>query len=170
MRHKVAGRKLGRDTNHRKMLRRNLISDLFRYDKIKTTEAKAKAVRGQAEKMITMARNRGDADRLIELAEDAKQDELRQIVTNGQAGRLLRYAEAKDQDGLEREARAIAAHARRLVGRHITSREVLQRLFDEIAPRYVSRPGGYTRIVRLGQRKGDAAEMVMLALVEEAGK
>ena len=76
MRHKVAGRRLGRDTKHRKHLRRNLISQLFTYEKIKTTQAKAKSIRAQAEKMITLARNRGDAERLIELAEDGKEEEL----------------------------------------------------------------------------------------------
>jgi len=167
MRHKVFGRGLARTANHRKMLMRNLISDLFRHEKIKTTEAKAKAVRGKAEKLITLARNRGDAERLIELAEDGNEEMLRQLVTDAQAARLLRMHEEKDADGLEREARAIAVHAQRIVGRTITDRSVLERLFRDIAPRYVERPGGYTRIVRLGFRKGDAAELVMLQLVEE---
>ncbi len=167
MRHRVAGRGLSRDTNHRKMLRRNLISDLFRYDKIKTTTAKAKAIRGKAEKLITLARNRGDAERLIELAEDGDEETLRQLVTDGQAARLLRLHADNDADGLEREAHAIAVHAQRLVARTITDREILDRLFHEVAPRYLGRPGGYTRIVRLGFRKGDAADMVMLQLVEE---
>lgn len=167
MRHRVMGRTLSRDTNHRKMLRRNLICDLFRHDKIKTTEAKAKAVRGKAEKLITLARNRGDAERLIEMAEDGNEEGLRGLVTNAQAARLLRWHNDKDADGLEREAHAIAVHAQRIAGRTITDRAVLERLFRDIAPRFVERPGGYTRIVRLGLRKGDAAEMVMLQLVEE---
>lgn len=167
MRHRIAGRGLSRDTNHRKMLRRNLISDLFRHDKIKTTEAKAKAVRGDAEKLITLARNRGDAERLVELAEDGNEEVLRMLVTDAQAARLLRLHSDKDADGLEREAHAITVHAQRLVARMITDREVLDRLFHDIAPKYVNRPGGYTRIVRLGLRKGDAAEVVMLQLVEE---
>ncbi len=166
MRHRVAGRRLGRDTNHRKQLRRNLISELFRHGKIRTTEAKAKAIRSQAEKMITLARNRGDAERLMELAEDRDEATLRRLLTDAQANRLLRLVEAGDDEGLEREARAIAVHAQRLVGRDIHDRDVLFTLFHDIAPRYVNRPGGYTRIVRLGPRKGDAAEMVYLMLVE----
>jgi large subunit ribosomal protein L17 len=167
MRHRVAGRRLGRDTDHRKMLRRNLISELFRHEKIKTTEAKAKAIRSQAEKIITLARNRGDAIRLIELAEDGEGETLHRLLTDAQANRLLRAAQTGDDTELEREANAIAVHARRLVARDITDREVLGKLFDDIAPRYVERPGGYTRIVKLGYRKGDAAKVVMLMLVEE---
>jgi len=167
MRHKIAGRSLGRSTNHGKMLRRNLITDLFRHDKIKTTEAKAKAIKAQAEHFVTLARNRGDAERLQELAEDRDEATLRSLLTDGQVNRLLALVEADDADGLERETRAIAAHAQRLIARDITDREVVYRLFHDVAPRYVNRPGGYTRIVRLGKRKGDAAEMVMLALVED---
>ena len=167
MRHRVAGRSLGRDTNHRKMLRRNLISDLFRHEQIKTTEAKAKAVRAQAEKFITLARNRGDAERLVELAEDHKEEDLRLLLTDGQVARLLRLSDSKETEQIETLARSIAAHAQRLVARDITDRAVLNKLFHEIAPRYISRPGGYTRITRLGARRGDAAQMVMLSLVEE---
>jgi large subunit ribosomal protein L17 len=167
MRHRVAGRRLGRDTNHRKQMRRTLISQLFRYEKIKTTEAKAKAIRSRAEKMITLARNRGDYERLMELAEDGQEETLRSLLTDAQANRLLRLAEAKDTAGLEREAKAIVAHAQRLIARDIPRREDIYRLFHDIAPRYVERPGGYTRIVRLGPRKGDAAEMVMLSLLGE---
>lgn len=167
MRHRVTGRSLGRDTNHRKMLRRNLITDLFRYETIKTTEAKAKAIRGQAEKIITLARNRGDAERLVELAEDGKGEDLRLLLTDAQTARLLRLSEDKESDKLEVEARAIASHAQRLVARSITDRAIVNKLFHEIAPRYISRPGGYTRIDRLGIRHGDAAEMVKLSLIEE---
>lgn len=167
MRHRVAGRRLGRDTDNRKLLRRNLITELFRHDKIKTTEAKAKAIRAQAEKMITLARNRGDAQRLIELAEDREEETLNRLLTKNQARQLLSLAEADDMESLEREAGAIAVHARRLIARDITDKEILGRLFEDIAPRYIDRPGGYTRLVKLGYRKGDAAKMVMLMLVEE---
>jgi large subunit ribosomal protein L17 len=89
------------------------------------------------------------------------------MLTDGQVNRLLVLIDAGDQEGLERETRAIASHAQRLIARDITDRAVVNRLFHDVAPRYVNRPGGYTRILRLGRRKGDAAEMVMLALVEE---
>ncbi len=162
MRHKVAGRRLGRGTNERKMLRRNLIIQLFQHEKIRTTEAKAKAIRGQAEKLITLARNRGDAGRIVELVEDQNEETLLTMLTDAQVRRLMTVT----GDDLEREARAISVHAQRLAAREITDRDVLSKLFSDIAPRYVGRPGGYTRIVRLGQRKGDAAQMVQLSLVE----
>lgn len=167
MRHKVAGRRLGRDMDHRKMMRRNLITELFRHEKIKTTEAKAKAIRGQAEKMITLARNRGDALRLIELAEDGDAEALGSLLTKAQAARLIREAEDGDAESLEREAYAIAAHAQRLIARDITDREIVNKLFHIIAPRYVERPGGYTRIVKTGYRHGDAAKTAIIMLVEE---
>lgn len=166
MRHKMAGKKLGRSTKQRKQLRRTLINQLFHYEKIKTTEAKAKAIKGQAEKIITLARNRGDANRLIELAEDGNEETLLQLLTDTQAANLLGLAKDGDNAGLEREAKSIAVHAQRIAAREITNRDTLQKLFQDIAPRYVGRPGGYTRIVKLGQRKGDAAEMVQISLVE----
>jgi len=117
MRHRVAGRKLGRSSAHRKALFRNLVTDLFRHEQIRTTEAKAKAIRPQAERLITLAR-RGDL------------------------------------------------HARRLAARDVQDPDILQKLFDELAERYEDREGGYTRIYKLGPRKGDAAPVVLISLVE----
>lgn len=117
MRHRVAGRRLGRSVGHRRALYRNLITELFRHERIRTTEAKAKAVQAEAEKLITVA---------------------------------------KRQD----------VHARRQVAAVLTDDAVTKRLIDEVAPRYLERPGGYTRVVHLGQRLGDGAQMVLLTLVE----
>jgi large subunit ribosomal protein L17 len=167
MRHRVAGRRLGRDTKQRKALRRAQIRQLFEHEKIKTTVAKAKSLRSPAEKLITIARNRGDAERLIELAEDGDQETLRRLLTENQTARLLQMAQDGDDEGLSREAHAIAVHAQRLVAREITDKAVLYKLFHDIAPRYVDRPGGYTRIVKAGYRKGDSAEMAYIMLVEE---
>lgn len=125
MRHRVAGRRLGRSSGQRKALRRSMITDLFRHERIRTTSAKARAIRGAAEKLITLSK-RGNA-----------------------AG----------------EAKLV--HARRLAAARLNDPEVVKKLFDEIAPRYAERPGGYTRILKLGPRSGDAAEMVLLELVEE---
>ena len=126
MRHQVAGYKLGRSKGARIALRRNLIKQLFTHERITTTRAKAEAVRGEAERIITIAR---------------------------------RSAEAQD---------AAKVHARRLVASKLgCGNEVVKKLFDDIAPRFASRNGGYTRMLKLGLRQGDAAEMVMLELVEE---
>jgi large subunit ribosomal protein L17 len=125
MRHQISGYKLGRTTSARNGLRRILIKQLFTHERIQTTRAKAAAIRGEAERMITIARNSADKDD------------------------------------------AAKVHARRLVAARLGSNDMLKRLFDEIAPRFATRPGGYTRVIRLGPRKGDAAEMVVLELVEE---
>ncbi len=125
MRHKVAGRKLGRSSAQRTALRRNLMTEFFRHERIRTTRAKADAIRGESERLITSAK-KGNA------AGDSK-----------------------------------AVHARRRAASRLNDPEMVKKLFDEIAPRYASRGGGYTRIVRLGPRPGDAADMVLLELVEE---
>ena len=117
MRHKVAGRKLGRDTGHRRAMYRNLVTDLLDYEKITTTEAKAKEVRGLAEKMITLGKKGG-------------------------------------------------LHSRRQALSFIIDKKVAEKMFAELAPRYAERPGGYTRITKLGPRLGDGAAMVQLELVK----
>lgn len=116
MRHRKKGRQLSRTASHRRATLRNLATALFLHGRIRTTTAKAKELRGYAERLITLAR-RGDL------------------------------------------------HSRRLVARRIQDREVAGRLFDDIAPRYRERPGGYTRIIKLGHRKGDAAEISIIELV-----
>jgi large subunit ribosomal protein L17 len=127
MKHGVAGRKLGRNAAQRKALWRGLITELFRYDRISTTEAKARSVRGDAEHLITVAK--------------------RSMAEGGNP-----------------------VHARRMAARTITDPDVTKRLFDVVAPRFVERPGGYTRIVRIGPRLGDGAEMVVLELVERGAQ
>ncbi len=117
MRHRKAGRKLGRSSGHRHALYRNLVTELLRHERIKTTEAKAKAIQPKTEKLITL----------------------------GKRGTL---------------------HARRLAAGRLNDPEVVSKLFDEIAPRYPDRAGGYTRILKLGHRQGDNAPMVFIELVE----
>ncbi len=123
MRHRVAGKKLSRSTGHRQALFRNLTTELLRHGKIRTTEAKAEAIRPSAEKLITIAKR-----------------------------------------GLKDEGYAL--HARRLVAARLNDPQVVKKVFEEIAPRYLERPGGYTRVLKLGRRQGDGAEMVLLELVE----
>jgi large subunit ribosomal protein L17 len=125
MRHQVSGYRLGRSSGARLALRRNLIKQFFTHERIQTTKAKAAAIRGEAERLITIARNSADAS-------DAEK-----------------------------------VHARRLVTTKLGDNQVINRLFDEIAPRFANRNGGYTRILKLGPRMGDSAEMVILELVEE---
>lgn len=117
MRHKVAGRNLSRSSSHRRALYRNLVTDLLGYEKITTTEAKAKEVRGLAEKMITL----------------------------GKAGDI---------------------NARRQALAFIIDNKVTEKVFNDLALRYAERPGGYTRIIKLGSRVGDGANVVQLELVE----
>jgi large subunit ribosomal protein L17 len=119
MRHRKDGFKLGRRTNHRDALFRNLLTSLFRHERITTTEAKAKAVRGVADHIITLA----------------KREENR-------------------------------LHARRQVLSLMPDREVVRRVFDTVAARFADRHGGYTRILKAGVRRGDAAPTVLLELVD----
>ena len=125
MRHSVAGKKLDRTTGARIALRRNLIKQLFTHERIHTTKAKAAAIRGEAEHIITIARNSASGSDLDKVA------------------------------------------ARRLVVSKLGDNQMIKRLFDEIAPRFTNRNGGYTRVMKLGPRLGDSAEMVILELVEE---
>ncbi len=117
MRHQRTGKKLGRDSAHRRALYANLTSELIEHERIKTTVTKAKAVKPIAEQMITLGR-RGDI------------------------------------------------HARRQAVAFLRSKDIVHKLFAELGPRFADRPGGYARIVRLGPRPGDAAEMVYLELVD----
>jgi large subunit ribosomal protein L17 len=117
MRHHRSGKKLGRDSAHRKALYSNLTGALIEHGRIRTTEAKAKAVRPIAEQMITLAR-RGDV------------------------------------------------HARRQALAYLRSQDVVHKLFSDVGPRFADRPGGYSRIVKLGPRPGDAAPMAYLELVD----
>jgi large subunit ribosomal protein L17 len=141
MRHQVFGRRLSRDSGHRKALRRNLISDLLTHEQILTTEAKARMLRPAAERVITVAK-RG-------LAKGANDPSALVHARRVAAKRISRYHTHEDEGGDRTEV------------------DVLQKLFDELAPRYADRPGGYTRLVKIGKRPGDNADMAVLMLVEE---
>jgi large subunit ribosomal protein L17 len=141
MRHRVSGRKLNRDSAHRNALRKNLIADLICHEQIVTTEAKARAIRPSAEKVITLAK-RG--------LESGKSDPAKEIHARRMAAaRLPKIRVIEDEDGYFEEV------------------NVVQQLFDKVAPRFVERPGGYTRMIKIGKRPGDNAEMAVLMLVEE---
>jgi large subunit ribosomal protein L17 len=117
MRHRVAGRHLKRSGGARQALFKNLIRELIRHERIETTEAKALAIKGDAEKIITLG----------------KQSDVQ---------------------------------AKRLVMRTLNDATLVKKLFEEIGPRYADRAGGYTRVVKLGPRHGDAAPIVILELVQ----
>lgn len=124
MRHLKTGKKLGRQKDERRALRRTLINQLFMHERIRTTRAKAQAIRGEAERLITLAKRGNDGE------ED------------------------------------VMVHARRQAAARMSNAEMVKKLFDDIAPRYTDRNGGYTRMYKLGLRRGDSAEMVILELVE----
>lgn len=117
MRHQKSGRKLNRTSSHRKALFRNMVTSLLDHERIRTTDAKAKELRGLADRMITLGK-RGDL------------------------------------------------HARRQALSVIRDKEVTAKLFGELADRYRDRPGGYTRVIKLGHRAGDAAPQSMIELVD----
>jgi large subunit ribosomal protein L17 len=117
MKHRIVGRRLDRTTEHRTAMFRNLVTSLFRHERITTTTPKAKEIKRFADKFITLAK-------------------------------------------------AGTPHARRQANRDVRDVEVLNKLFNTLGPRFKSRPGGYTRIIHVGRRVGDAAEMSVIELVE----
>ena len=119
MHNRIGFNRLGRKASHRKALHRNMVTSLFKHERIKTTKTKAMEIRRTAEKMIT-------------------------------------------------RAKVDSVHNRRIVAKAIQDKDVLNKLFTEIAPRFTERPGGYTRVLKMGFRQGDAAEVVLLELVEKA--
>jgi len=123
MRHRVSGRHLSRNSAQRKSLFRNLVRELYLHERIVTTEAKARAVRADAERLITKAK--------------------RGVAADGSR-----------------------VHAQRQVVAYLNDKTVAKKVFDVFAPRYAERNGGYTRILKLGKRHGDAADMVLLELVD----
>jgi large subunit ribosomal protein L17 len=146
-------------------LYRNLMTELFRHERIKTTEAKARAVRPLAERLVTKAR-KGRPDRLVDLAKQRDVETLSAWFNAKRAGQLIDYADSGDDEALERMAEQMALHARRQVLATLTDKETAHKLVEVIAPRFEDRPGGYTRMFKLGMRKGDAAKMALLELVE----
>jgi len=165
MRHGKRGRHLGRSSDHRRALYRNLITDLFRHEKIQTTEAKARAVRPLAERLVTKAR-KGRPERLVELARQRDERKLSAWFNQARARQLIDLADGGDNDALLAMAAGMALHARRQVLAELTDKDVANKLVEEIAPRFEDRPGGYTRMFKLGTRAGDAAPIAILELVE----
>jgi large subunit ribosomal protein L17 len=165
MRHRKAGRHLGRESGHRRALYRNLMTELFRHERIKTTEAKARAVRPLAERLVTKAR-KARPERVVELARQRDAQKLSAWFSAKRADQLIALAEQGDEDALEQMAEQMTLHARRQVLALLSDKEVAHKLVEDIAPRFEDRPGGYTRMFKLGMRRGDASKMALLELVE----
>ncbi len=135
MRHRIGGRQFGLPSDQRRALLKGLVRSLFAYDKIVTTETRAKDVKPIAEKLITTAKkNDIAARRLVRRYIDAN---VAEFARSADTGKIVRNPDY-----------------------------VLPRLFEEIAPRFKGRSGGYTRIVKIGQRRGDGAPMVLLELLD----
>lgn len=165
MRHRRAGRHLGRDGGHRRALYRNLMTELFRHERIKTTEAKARAVRPLAERLVTKAR-KARPERVAELARQRDVQKLSAWFNAKRADQLIALADQGDEDALEQMAEQMTLHARRQVLAVLSDKDVAHKLVEDIAPRFEDRPGGYTRMFKLGMRRGDASKMALLELVE----
>ena len=139
MRHQKSGRKFGRKSAPRHAMFSNMVCSLIEHERIKTTDAKAKEIRKIAERQIGWATSVGN------------------LVAAGDAG--------KEQDAVDK---ARIVHAMRMAQRVVKQRAVLDKLFHEIGPRMAGRAGGYTRIMKLGHRHGDAAPVSLLELVDRA--
>jgi len=138
MRHLKAGRKFRRTSAHQRAMFTNMVTALLRYERVQTTDAKAKELRRVADKTIHWGVRLGEL--LIQNRTHMKPDERARLI-----------------------------HSMRMARRVVRDREVLQKLFDEVAPRYLGRPGGYTRVIKVRRRLGDAAPISLVELVAGEG-
>ena len=174
-------RKLGRTSSQRKALLRNQVTNLLYHGKIVTTEAKAKEIRRIAEHMIALAvREKDNFETVTVKAKVAQKDKDGKRVKEVVDGKKVTVFDIVDKE-IKKEARS-RLHARRQMNKMLygikevptatagrkkgtKTIDIASKLFDEIAPKYADRKGGYTRIIKIGPRKGDAAMEVVIELV-----
>lgn len=148
MRHRKAGRQFGRNTSHRRAMFRALTANLVAHERIETTEAKAKELRRVVERMISQAIRLGDAA-YTPLADLSVADRARRQAAVQRVGQFLRrFAVVETSDGESKKV------------------DLVEKLFVDIAKRFKGRAGGYTRIIKVGRRRGDNAPMTLIELVE----
>jgi ribosomal protein L17 len=192
----------------RRSARRNLMAGLIRYDRIQTTHARARAIRGEVESLIDTAVKGREAARKYLAAVVSDEEKANQILEFARKGRFsLKKTVESNEDRLDQQkapltdagrkfledklkarreellrifsnedeaekalqaayqAMVIELHARRQILSALPDELVVKKMFEELAPRYINRPGGYTRIIKIGRRKGDAAEISQISLV-----
>jgi large subunit ribosomal protein L17 len=208
LRHRIAGNRMSMPEPRRRSARRNLMAGLIRYDRIQTTEARANAIRGEVESLITTAvkGHRAAQAHLTSVVSDA--EKAAQVLAFARRGRFSLHASVgsneeraaqlkapltekgrkfledkqkarreellriiSNEEEAERaleaayEAMVIELHSRRVILKALPDELVVKKIFEDLVPRYSSRPGGYTRITKMGRRKGDASEIAQIAFV-----
>jgi len=178
-----SNRKLGRCTDHRKAMLKNMVTSFLHNGKIETTETRAKEVRSMAEKLITIAKREVDNFETKQVKRtaaeiDSKGQKILKKKT-AKSGKDFHVVNRKEETVMVQVDNPSRLHARKIIinnvfrikevdvkrKKRVKKVNLANKLFDEIAPKYKERNGGYTRMYKLGQRRGDATEMVLLELV-----